>query len=101
MDIISQLKAERAKVTGQLNALDTAIRALGGSDRRGASHGPRRMSAAARAKISAAQKARWAKAKGHKVVPIKAGKRRISAAGLANIRAATKARWARWRRAKK
>jgi len=31
------------------------------------------MSASARAKISAAQKARWAKAKGHKVVPIKAG----------------------------
>src|SRR2546427_6182694 len=45
--------------------------------------------------------ARWAKTKGHKVVPIKAGKRRISAAGLANIRAATKARWARWRTAKK
>jgi len=40
------------------------------------------MSASARAKISAAQKARWAKAKGHKVVPIKAGKRRISAAGI-------------------
>jgi len=59
------------------------------------------MSASARAKISAAQKARWAKAKGYKVVPIKAGKRRISAAGLANIRAATKARWARWRAANK
>jgi len=31
------------------------------------------MGASARAKISAAQKARWAKAKGHKFVPIKAG----------------------------
>ena len=101
MDIISQLKEERAKIAGQLNALDAAIAALSGLDRRGGSRGPRRMSASARAKISAAQKARWAKAKGHKVVPIKAGKRRISAAGLANIRAATKARWARWRAAKK
>ena len=101
MDIISQLKEERAKIAGQLNALDTAITALSGLDRRGGSRGPRRMSPSARAKISAAQKARWAKTKGHKVVPIKAGKRRISAAGLANIRAATKARWARWRAAKK
>src|SRR5205823_11806341 len=41
----------------------------------------------------AAQKARWAKAKGQKVVPIKAGKRRISPAGLARIRAAARARW--------
>src|SRR5436309_9256553 len=58
-----------------LNALDTAITALSGLDRRGGSRGPRRMGASARAKISAAQKARWAKAKGHKghkVVPIKA-----------------------------
>ena len=101
MDIISQLKAERAKINGQLHALDTAISALSGTERSGGSHGPRRMNAAARAKISAAQKARWATAKGRKVVPIKAGKRRISAAGLANIRAATKARWARWRAAKK
>src|SRR3989454_3306092 len=69
MDIISQLKEERAKIAGQLNALDTAITALSGLDRRGGSRGPRRMSASARAKISAAQKARWAKTKGHKVVP--------------------------------
>src|SRR5437773_3123860 len=30
MDIISQLKAERAKINGQLHALDTAISALSG-----------------------------------------------------------------------
>ena len=30
MDIISQLKEERAKIAGQLNALDTAITALSG-----------------------------------------------------------------------
>src|SRR5437763_16460917 len=97
MDIISQLKEERAKIAGQLNALDTAITALGGLDRRGGSRGPRRMSASARAKLSAAQTARWAKTKGHKVVTITARKRRMPAAALANIRAATKPRWARWR----
>ena len=101
MDIISLLKAERDKVARQLNGLDTAIRALSGLDSAGGSRGPRRMSAASRAKIAAAQRARWAKAKGRKVVPIKAGKRRISAAGLARIRAANKARWARVRAAKK
>src|SRR5215472_9294323 len=101
MDIIALLKSEKDKVARQLSGLDTAIQALSGFERTGEPRGPRRMSAAARAKISASQKARWAKQKGQKVVPIKAGKRRISAAGLANIRAATKARWARWRRQKK
>src|SRR5437870_7757742 len=98
MDIIAQLKAERDKAALQLIALDTAIRALSGLN--STSRGPRKMSAAARARISASQKARWARARGRKVVSI-APKRRISAAGLARIRAATRARWARWRAAQK
>lgn len=102
MDIVTLLKAEHDKMARQLNGLNAAIQALSGSDStRSAGHGPRTMSAASRAKISAAQKARWAKVKGQKVVPIKTGKRHISAAGLARIRAATRARWARWRREKK
>ena len=100
MDIIALLKAERDKAAQQVNALDTAIRALSGLDSAGGSHGPRKMSAAARARISAAQKARWARTRGRKVVSI-APKRRISAAGLANIRAAQRARWAKVRAAKK
>jgi hypothetical protein len=103
MDIIEQLKAERDKAARQVSALDTAIAALSGLDSTGGSHVPRKMSAAARARISAAQKARWAKQKGRKVVSIapKHPKSHISAAGLANIRKATKARWARWRAAQK
>ena len=97
MDIIAQLKAERDKAAQQVNALDTAIRALSGMNSTGATRGRRKMSAAARARISASQKARWAKAKGQKVVPIKAGKRHISPAGLARIRAANRARWAKVR----
>ena len=80
MHILELLRAERDKVAQQVNALDTAIRALSGSSNTRVSHGPRKMSAAARARISASQKARWA------------------AAGLARIRAANKARWAKWRR---
>jgi len=102
MDIVTLLKAECNKLARQLSGLNAAIQALSGSDStRPAAPGPRTMSAAARAKISASQRARWAKAKGLKVVAIKTGKRHISAAGLARIRAATKARWARWRREKK
>ena len=96
MDIIAQLKAERDKAAQQVDALDTAIRALSGLNSSGGSRGPRTMSAAARARISASQKARWARTRG-KVVSI-APERKISAAGLAWIRAANKARWAKWRR---
>ena len=98
MDIIALLKAERDKAAQQVNALDTAIRALSGMNSAGGSrHGPRTMSAAARARISASQKARWARTRGQKVISI-APKRRISAAGLAKIRAAQTARWARLRK---
>jgi hypothetical protein len=100
MDILAQLKAERDKAAQQANALDAAIRALSGLSSTGATRGRRTMSAAARARISASQKARWARARGQKVVSI-APKRHISAAGLANIRKATKARWRKWRAAQK
>ena len=97
MDIIAQLKAERDKAAQQVNALDSAIRAMSGLNSTRVSHGPRKMSAAARARISASQKARWARVRGQKVVS-SAPKRHISAAGLARIRAANRARWAKWRR---
>src|SRR5437899_12497990 len=96
MDILALLKAERDKAAQQVNELDTAIGALSGLNSTGVSHGPRKMSAAARARISASQKARWARTRG-KVVSI-APQRHISAAGLARIRAANRARWAKWRR---
>jgi hypothetical protein len=68
----------------------------------------RKMSAAGRARIIAAQKARWAKTKAEKngndeakpvVKPAK--KRKMSAAGKAAIIAAQKARWAKVKAAKK
>ncbi len=99
--MIAQLKAERDKAAQQVNAMDTAIKALSGMNSTGGSRGPPRMSAAARAKIGAAQRARWAKVKGQQKVVSIVSKRHISAAGLANIRKATKARWRKWRAAQK
>jgi hypothetical protein len=63
----------------------------------------RKFSAAARARMRAAQKARWAKIKGTApttVAPTKK-KGKMSAQGLANIRAAQKARWAKAKKAGK
>lgn len=59
--VLEQLKAERAK-------LDKAIAALSGlnGNSRGVRSGTRRLSAAARARIAAAQRARWAKFKAKK-----------------------------------
>jgi hypothetical protein len=54
-----------------------------------------KMSAAARAKIAAAQKARWAKVKKSVAKPVAKKKSGISAAGRAKIAAAAKARWAK------
>jgi hypothetical protein len=60
----------------------------------------RTMSLAARAKIGAAQKARWAARKGAAMAaPKKGGRRKISAAGRARIAAAQKERWAKLKRA--
>ena len=64
------------------------------------------MSASARAKIAAAQKARWAKQKGKpaaakKAPAAKKNGPKISAAGRARIAAAQKARWAKVKAAKK
>jgi len=73
--VVNQLRTERKKVQQELSRLDAAINALQGlSSSSGTNHinppKPRRtLSAAARRKIAAAQRARWAawKAKQKKV----------------------------------
>jgi hypothetical protein len=97
---LKQLETERTRLNARLQRINTALSALGGkrnnSVRRGA------MSAAGRARIAAAQRARWAKVKGTKVVSITSRKRRrMSPAAIARIRAAQKARWAKWRKSHK
>ena len=62
----------------------------------------RTMSRAARARIAAAQRARWAKVKKNVASGANPRKRRkMSAAGRARIIAATKARWARFHAARR
>jgi hypothetical protein len=85
--VVQQLRREREHVHQQLQQIDAALSALGNNSN-GAS---RTLSAAARRKISLAQKARWAKAKGHAPKP----KRTISVAGRKRIAAAQRARWAK------
>ena len=80
--VIQQLKREHQHLQQQLQRIDQALAALGGS-----SNGTRKMSAAGRRRISLAQKARWAKARTAKP------KRTISAAGRRRIAAAQRARW--------
>jgi hypothetical protein len=61
--IVKQLKKERDKVEKQLSALDAAVTAFAAVYRATGKppHKRRKMSAKARAKIAAAQRARWAK----------------------------------------
>jgi hypothetical protein len=62
-NVVRQLRKERKGVQGQLERLDQAISTLQGLSKgsRSARGGSRHMSAAARRRIAAAQKARWAK----------------------------------------
>ena len=83
---IESLQNRLSRILGATNSASAA--AVGPKKRR-------KMSAAGRAKIAAAQKARWAKAKGQKVEQSQPKKRKMSAAGRARISAAAKARWAK------
>lgn len=65
MDILAALKNERSKLQQQLNTVDAAIKLFLGQN--GAGRGKKRhVSASARAKMSKAQKARWAKTRAAK-----------------------------------
>ena len=100
--VLKQLQLDRSRLGAQLESLDHAISALNGLSSNGSRRGGRTISAAGRARIAAAQRARWAKVRGRKVVSIAARKsRRMSAAARKRIAAAQKARWAKWRKAHK
>jgi nucleoid-associated protein YgaU len=91
---VSELRAERTNLVDRLGHVDAALSVLGKLNG-GSSHTKPRhtVSASARRRMSLAQKARWAKAKGHAPKP----KRTISAAGRKRIAAAQRARWAKLR----
>ena len=92
--IVSELKLVRTSLVDELRHVDAALSVLGKSNEGSSYTKTRRtLSASARRRISLAQKARWAKAKGHAPKT----KRTISAAGRKRIAAAQRARWAKVR----
>src|SRR6476646_2548648 len=108
-EALQQLRRERTHAQEQVTKLDQAIvaiesivgRANSGYAARG--HGnKRRMSSAARRKIAAAQRARWARVKNPKPLLVTSStstprKRTLSPAGRRRIIAAQRARWAKVR----
>ena len=98
---LRELREKRSQAQVEIDKLDQIISGIESLNRAGASGKATKpkhtSSAAARRRISLAQKARWAKAKGHAPKP----KRTISAAGKKRIAAAARARWAKFRAAKK
>jgi hypothetical protein len=88
--VVRLLKKEQGRLTRELRGIGAALAAFGHAYGKGT--GTKKLSASARARISAAQRARWAKVrKTAKVVP----KRTLSAAARKKIAAAQRARWAR------
>jgi hypothetical protein len=100
--IVKQLKKERDRVEQQLSGLNAALAAFAGVYRGTAqpTRKRRKMSVAARKKIAAAQRARWAKVKEKPKGP-KPAKRTMSASARRKIAAAQRARWAKVRQQKK
>ena len=101
MTTLSNISVEQLKravaVREQIEKLERELNQILGESHAasGNGHGGRRkMSASARAKIAAAQRARWAKQKGTAVAG-KKGRRKMSAAARAKIAAAARARWAK------
>jgi hypothetical protein len=81
----------------RIEALERRLAAILGESapvKLGRPPGRRRMSAAARARIAAAQRLRWAKQRKGVKGP-KPGRRKMSAAARARISAIAKARWAK------
>ena len=61
--VVQQLRKERDRAQREVGRIDEALTALGSLSVNGSKRGRHTMSAAARKKISLAQKARWAKQK--------------------------------------
>ena len=88
--VVRLLKEEHARLTKQIQGISAALTAFGTTYSNGTR--TRKISTAGRARIAAAQRARWAKVKG-KVITSK--KRTMSAAARKKIAAAQRARWAK------
>ena len=106
VSVVAQLRREQANLVNELRQVDAALSVLGKLNGGKSYEEPRRMlSASARERIAAAQRARWAKVRAQKVVPMaknsKPAKRTMSASARRKIAAAQRARWAKVKAGKK
>jgi hypothetical protein len=92
--VVELLKKEQDRLTRELRGITAALAAFGRT------YGTRKLSVAARARIAAAQRARWANAR-QTAAKKTAPKRVMSAAARRKIAAAQRARWAKVKAAKK
>jgi hypothetical protein len=95
-DLSANQLRRAASIKHKIETLQKQVaRLLGGPVASAAPRKRRRMSAAGKARIAAAQRARWAKVKGRKsaVKPVRKARRKMSAAAKAKIAAAARARW--------
>jgi hypothetical protein len=95
--VVRLLKTEQGRLTRELKAISSALSAFGATYT-GRKIGTHKISAAGRANIVAAQRARWAKARanGNKTnVVAMPKKRRMSVAARKKIATAQRARWAK------
>jgi hypothetical protein len=100
--VVQLLKKEHERLTKELHGISAALAAFGKTY--GRHGGARRLSAAARARIAAAQRARWAKVRASKSQSAKGAatpKRTMSAAARKRIAVAQRARWAKVKAGKK
>jgi hypothetical protein len=101
--VVRLLKKEQDRLANELRGIGAALAAFGKAYGKG--RGTRKLSASARSRIAAAQRARWAKVRASagaqaKVVPMR-GKRTLSVAARRKIAAAQRARLAKVKAAKK
>ena len=99
--VVQQLRKERDQAARTVEQLDAALAALDGRSSYGRRTGIRRkISAAGRARIAAAQRARWAKIR-RKSAGSAPKRKTMSAAARRKIAAAQRARWAKVKAAQK
>jgi hypothetical protein len=103
--VVQQLRKERDQAARTVERVDAALAALDGGSYGRRTGTRRNISAAGRARIAAAQRARWAKARGnngHKRNVVSVPKKKtMSAAARRRIAAAQRARWAKVKAAQK
>jgi hypothetical protein len=95
--IVQQLKREHDRLSREIRGVSAALAAFGAAYARP----KRQLSATGKARIAAAQRARWAKVKSGQKQSRTPKKRTMSVAARKRIAAAQRARWAKLKAQKK